>query len=177
MDIHDGQLLRKHVNLIVRNKKIFYTEMGFKSYPSVTQYYSQKHIKKTTLHRFLKVLRMTEDEFYGANEAPKNLPQKPDDKPHQGQALSMLIDKRGIEKSWLVKHLGISRPTLDRYIKSEKIPIDVADQIVAMFNLPGNYFENPRVSDTSSLVDMDKKLDLILKALDRVENRLARKNV
>lgn len=170
----EGERLKFLVNQLVDDKKDFYKRMGFTHYSGVSYWYGQQYIRREVLIKFCEALGITVEQFYAipAGEDSNNTPPIL----HDGKALQLLITGKGINKVFLAGQLKVSRQTLDKWTKSEVIPIPVKDQLLQMYNLPGDYWQHPRLTDIPNLYDLKKSLDQVIAALVRIEEKIDRRN-
>lgn len=173
--IHEGERLKTLMDRYPRDKKEIYEKMNFGSYMAVTRYYRKESIKRSTLERFCLALGITIEYFYSTDTkdekpAPPALANNP-----EGPSLLSLIEQRGIEKSWLAGQLGVSRPTLDRYVKAAKLPGEVKDKLMAMYNLPGDFFSDPRPLDNIGFREIQSQLTAMQQSLATIERLIREK--
>jgi transcriptional regulator with XRE-family HTH domain/DNA-binding Xre family transcriptional regulator len=167
--IHEGERLKTLMDRYPRDKKEIYEKMDFGSYMAVTRYYKKESIKRSTLERFCLALGITIEYFYSTDTKAAKAAAPPAVVKPEGTALLYLIEQRGIEKSWLASQLGVSRPTLDRYVKAAKLPGDVKDKLMAMYNLPGDFFTDPRPLDNVGFREIQGQLTAMQQSLDNIE--------
>jgi transcriptional regulator with XRE-family HTH domain len=175
---HEGkrleQLVQSRIKKGRRNGSVkkFLADAGFSDYSGLRYHYGLEVVKPKILRDVLAALNISEDEFF-MRENPLSVAHLSVDA-NEGKALQMLIEGKGIEKSWLCIELGISRPTLDRYLQAEKLPAGVVDSILKLYHLPGDYFRNARLDNVPGFQDLQKQLNDVQHSLLRIEQLLSR---
>lgn len=171
--IHEGERLKFFIENHKGKKAKLYQAMGFKSPMAVYPYYIKKYIKPQTLKKMFEGLGITEKEFYDVPTlaAPGNIKQEAK-KINEGEALLLLIEGKGLDKSFLARQLNTSRQTLHNWISSGLVPVAVKDKIIELFHLPGDFWQNPRLFTAPGPMDFKKTLDIILTSLDRIEKKI-----
>lgn len=135
--IHDGQRLKKWIELSGRNINDIVQDMGFTTYSHLYYYYPQERIKKPTLEKFCKVLSITIDDFYNG-ELIKQSTDDPAISMHQGKNLETAVKNRPITDTAFAAKMGIARKTLYAYYKQSQLSDDVIEKAAKILKIqPG----------------------------------------
>lgn len=178
LDFHEGKRLEYLVDKMIKKGrrsgavKRFADKIGISTHSGLRYHYNQQRLKPVLLQSAINALGITEDLFYERDSKPLKIDKAPQP---EGLSLLHLIEQRGIEKSWLASQLGVSRPTLDRYGKAVKLPGEVKDKLMAMYNLPGDFFTDPRPLDSIGFRELQGQLTAMQQSLATIERLIREK--
>lgn len=118
--VHDGQRLKKWIELSGKNINEIVKGMEFTNYSHLYYYYPQERIKKNTLEKFCQVLKISIDDFYNG-ELIKGSADGIGISFHQGKNLEAAVKATPITDTAFAAKLGISRKTLYAYYKLSQL--------------------------------------------------------
>lgn len=152
MIIHEGERLKKIVEVSGVKRDTLQNLVGLTTDQSLNYYFRKPQIKRSQLEKFCQALGISIDQFYHFENLQTTITTEPEVPPkpalHQGEALKKHIEGQGLKKNEVSEQLNVSRATLYSWFEKEELDESTIYLILAKMVPPPEFLLGQR-SDPS----------------------------